>query len=79
MSESSEQASGDPYHEQNGWTVCRLIKRHDYSLDSLYYYYYIKRYGYLFAQINESLFLRYIYDHNYIMMFINGFKDILWG
>ena len=35
--------------------------------------------GYLFAQINESLFLRYIYDHNYIMMFINGFKDILWG
>ena len=45
VSESSEQASGDPYHEQNGWTACRLIKRHDYSLDSLYYYYYIKRYG----------------------------------
>ena len=35
--------------------------------------------GYLFAQINESPFLRYIYDNNYIMMFINGFKDILWG
>lgn len=31
VSESSEQASGDPYHEQNGWTACRLIKRHDYS------------------------------------------------
>ena len=35
--------------------------------------------GYLYAQINESLFLQYIYDHNYIMMFINGFKNVMLG
>lgn len=28
-----------------GGLLVGFIKRHDYSLDSLYYYYYIKRYG----------------------------------
>ena len=45
VSESIETATRHPYNEQNGRTACRLIERDDYSLDSLYYYYYIKWYG----------------------------------
>lgn len=77
MPESAQPSAGYSYNEQDGPHACWFAEGIDLALADLYCVTIMSGTEagiYLYGQINESPFLKYIYDNNMIMALITGLK-----